>query len=226
MAEGYLVRLSRLAPAFGGILVSLLCSVPPSMAQNPATFGPALTLTAGALPISVTTGDVNGDGKPDLIAVNTGSNTISVFLGAGDGTFGAKTDFPTGNVPHGVAVADLNSDGKLDVVVANTGADTVSVLLGQGNGSFAPATNFPTGVAPFSVAIADLNGDGIPDLVVVNVSPGANSVSVLLGRGDGTFGPKTDFPTGADPRDVVIADLNADGIPDLIVANVTANTVS
>src|SRR2546426_6824378 len=105
-------RLYRLAPAIGGILVSLLCSVPPSMAQNPATFGPALTLTTGASPASVAVADVNGDGKPDILVVNTGANTFSVLLGTGDGTFGPKTDFSTGILPHGIAVADLNGDGK------------------------------------------------------------------------------------------------------------------
>ncbi len=81
----------------------------------------------------------------------------------------------------------------------------------------APFLSFDTGNSPYSVAIADLNADGRPDLAVANYS--SNSVSVLLGNGDGTFGAKTDFGTGRNPASVAIADLNADGRPDLAVAN-------
>lgn len=206
------------------LVAAALGSLLTSEAQAALSLEPAATFTTAALPASVAIGDVDGDGKPDLIVVNTGANTVSVFLGSGTGTFGPKTDFPTGATPHAVAVADLNGDGNLDLVVANTGADTVSILLGTGTGTFAAATDFATGAAPFFIAIGDLNGDGIPDLVVVNVN--ADTVSVLLGLGDGTFGPKTDFATGAGAREVAIGDLNGDGVPDLVVANVGGSTVS
>ena len=195
-----------------------------SRAQAALTLEPALTFTTGSIPASVAIGDVNGDGKPDLIVGNTGGNSVSVLLGNGTGSFGSKTDFPTGTAPHGVAVADLNGDGNLDLIVANTGSNTVSILLGTGTGSFGAATDFATGAAPFFIAVGDLNGDGIPDLVVVNVND--DTVSVLLGLGDGSFRQKTDFPTGAGARAVAIGDLNGDGVPDLVVANVTASTVS
>jgi hypothetical protein len=206
------------------LVAAALGSLLTSEAQAALSLEPAATVTTAALPASVAIGDVDGDGKPDLIVVNTGANTVSVFLGSGTGTFGPKTDFPTGATPHAVAVADLDGDGNLDLVVANTGADTVSILLGTGTGTFAAATDFATGAAPFFIAIGDLNGDGIPDLVVVNVN--ADTVSVLLGLGDGTFGPKTDFATGVGAREVAIGDLNGDGVPDLVVANVSASTVS
>src|SRR5437899_2693126 len=208
-----------------GTLVALLAGAAlPSSAQTPASFNPAVSFPTGALPITVGIADVNGDGKPDLVTVNTGANTVSVLLGNGAGSFGPRTDFATGAVPHGLAIADLDGDGNPDLVVANTGGNTVSVLLGTGTGTFAAAMDFPTGVAPFFVAVADLNGDGIPDLVVVNV--GGDTVSVLLGVGDGTFGPKMGFATGAGARSVAIGDLNGDGMPDLVVSNVSASTVS
>src|SRR3989442_53501 len=211
-----------------GILLAFLGGAAlPSSAQTPASFNPAVSFPTCALPITVGIADVNGDGRPDLLTVNTGANTVSVLLGNGAGSFGPKTDFATGAVPHGLAIADLDGDGNPDLVVANTGPNTVSVLLGTGTGTFAPAMDFPTGAAPFFVAVGDLNGDGIPDLVVVNViAPDADTVSVLLGVGDGTFGPKTDFHAGAGLRSVGIGDLNGDGVPDLAVANVSASTVS
>ena len=87
----------------------------------------------------------------------------------------------------------------------------------------APFISFDAGESPASVAIADLNADGRPDLAVANSD--ANTVSVPLGNGDGTFGTKTDFGAGNSPRSVAIADLNADGRPDLAVANLYSQTV-
>jgi hypothetical protein len=105
-------------------------------------------------------------------------------------------------------------------------SNTISVLLGNGDGTFGPRTGFGTGFGPVSLAIGDLNGDGKPDLAVTNGGGSFNTVSVLLGNGNGTFGLKTDFGTGAGPRGVAIGDLNGDGKPDLAVANLSSNTVS
>src|SRR5437016_2429216 len=208
-----------------GTLVALLAGAAlPSSAQTPASFNPAVSFPTGALPITVGIADVNGDGKPDLVTVNTGANTVSVLLGNGAGSFGPRTDFATGAVPHGLAIGDLNGDGVPDLVVANVSASTVSVLLGTGTGSFGPKTDFQTGAGARDVAIADVNGDGRLDVVVANADAG--TVSVLLGVGDGTLGLKTDFPVGAGPRSVAIGDVNEDGILDLVVANFGSNTIS
>ncbi len=88
----------------------------------------------------------------------------------------------------------------------------------------APFLSFDAGSHPYSVAIGDLNGDGKPDLAVANAS--SNTVSVLLGNGNGTFGAKTDYGTGSYPYSVAIGDLSGDGKPDLAVANNYSNTVS
>src|SRR3989441_2258823 len=208
-----------------GTLMALLAGAAlPSSAQAPASFNPAVSFPTGALPITVGIADVNGDGKPDLVTVNTGANTVSVLLGNGAGSFGPRTDFATGAVPHGLAIGDLNGDGVPDLIVSNVSASTVSVLLGTGSGSFGPKTDFPTGAGARDVAIADLNGDGRLDVVGANADAG--TVSVLLGVGDGTLGTRTDFAVGAGPRSVAIGDVNEDGILDLVVANSDSNTVS
>jgi hypothetical protein len=190
----------------------------------PLFVAPFLSFDAAGFPASVAIGDLNGDGKPDLVTASHGANEVSVLLGNADGTFGPKSDFAAGDTPRGLAIADLNGDGKPDLVTANSGANTVSVLLGNGDGTFAPKTDFGSGGAPYSVAIGDLNGDGKPDLAVANMS--ANTVSVLPGNGNGTFAPKTDFGTGSEPRSVAIGDLNVDGKADLAVSTSQSSAVS
>src|SRR5690242_20188341 len=83
--------------------------------------------------------------------------------------------------------------------------------------SFAPAVPYPTGNHPFAVAVGDFNGDGIPDLAVANQS--ANSMSILLGNGDGTFQAPIDYPAGLTPAAIAVGDFNGDGNLDVVVAN-------
>jgi hypothetical protein len=204
------------------------------LGNGDGTFRPRSEFGTGGTAISVAVGDLNGDGRPDLAAANNGSNTVAVLLGNGDGTFRPKNEFGTGTIPFSVAIGDLNGDGRPDLAVANAGSvidtgSTVSVLLGNGDGSFAPRTDFAAGARPISVAIGDLNGDARLDLAVANAgssSAAGSTVSVLLGNGDGTFGPKTDFETGRAPQSVAIGDVSGDALPDLAVANLGSNSVS
>ena len=197
------------------------------LAGNPLPGGSFLPQTAyatGTQPYSVAIGDVNGDGKPDLVVSNYGSNSVSVLLGNGDGTFQQQTTYATGDNPRGIAIADVNGDGKPDVLVANLTANTVSVLLGNGDGTFQQQTTDRTGGFPVSIATGDLNGDGKPDLVVANALSG--TVSALLGNGDGTFQQQATYATGSGPNSVAIGDVNGDGKLDLVVANANSNAVS
>ena len=187
----------------------------------------------------MTTADLNGDGKPDLIVADQGSSAVSVLLnttapGAATASFAAQMAFATGRGPHSVTTADLNGDGKPDLIVANSAANTVSVLLnttapGAATPSFAAQQTFATGSGPFFVRAADLNGDGKPDLIVANGD--SNTVSVFLnttapGATTPSFADQQTFATGHEPDSVTAADLNGDGQPDLIVANDSSNTVS
>ncbi len=176
----------------------------------------------------VALGNFNGDAWLD--AALPWSDSVGFELGDGSGLFPNSTYALTGNIgiDGRVAVGDLNSDGYLDAVETDDqNPGFVFVALGKGDGSFQPSSQFATGKEPNDLAIADLNGDAKPDLVVANTGccPNETTVSVLLGNGDGTFGPKMDFTSCMAPRSVAVGDLNSDGVPDIVTSCYNAVSV-
>jgi FG-GAP-like repeat/PASTA domain len=197
------------------------------------SFGAPTVLAASLDPSSVAIGDLNGDGKPDLVIANSfedsddeeSSGTVSIRLNRGDGTFKPRRDYYGGAGPVAVAIGDLNGDGKPDLATADPFAGSVFVLLNGGDGSFRIWREYETGDRTGSVAIGDLNGDGALDLAAAVAE--TDRVDVLLNKGDGSFEPPVAYITGDDPFEVAIGDLNGDGAPDLATANWSAaNTVS
>ena len=184
---------------------------------------------------SVAIGDLNGDGKPDVVSAHGTEfpveplklRAVSVLLNRGGGRLGPSHVYPTGKAGDeqgawSVAIGDLTGDGKADLATANPGGRSVSVLVGRGGGDFELPVNYSINREPWDIAITDLDGDGKPDIATAN----PNTVSVLLNRGDGTFGDKVEYPTGRRTWAFVVGDLNADGKPDLATANNTQSTVS
>jgi hypothetical protein len=138
--------------------------------------------SVGTNPQAIAAGDFNGDGKPDLVTANQGSNNVTELLGDGAGGFtpAPGSPFAAGIAPQSLAAADFNGDGNKDLAVADSGNNAATVLFGDGTGGFTPAAGgtFALGLSPQSVAVADFNGDGQPDFVTANLN--GNTASVLL----------------------------------------------
>jgi hypothetical protein len=168
------------------------------LGNGDGTFTPNGTLTTGNSPDAIVAGafDSNLDSNTDLLVANQTDNTVSVFLGNGDGTFGVGGIFATGTSPAALATADFNIDGRPDLAVSDQTADTVSILIGNGDGTFATRLDLGTGTGPAGLVAADFTGSGRPDLAIADAT--ANTVTVLLNNASFTTpqggNPLTPFP--------------------------------
>ena len=177
-------------------------------ARQLMSFTPAVSYPAGTNPQEIVTADFNNDGRLDLATCNTGSSSVSVLLGNGNGTFQAPQTSTAGDNPVSIAVGDFNGDGKLDLTAANGGTGAVSVMRGNGDGTFQAPTSVSIDADPTSVAVGDFNGDGKLDLAAVSNTyhsyygpsyyPGyyEGQVNVLLGTGSGSFAAPTSSSLG------------------------------
>jgi len=190
-------------------------------------FQAATTVDGGGGTYSqVAAADLNGDGKIDLVVNNV------VHLGNGDGTFqGPQTVPGAADDASAVAIGDFNNDHKLDLAIANLSENSVTIALGNGSGTFSAGATIPVGNNPMFVTTGDFNHDGNLDLAVVNAGftfmtsiPG--SLSILLGKGDGTFQDAVDYSVLTDiwpTASLASGDFNHDGITDLALVAVTGN---
>lgn len=186
----------------------------------PANYG----LRSPGLEMSVA--DINGDGFPDVTIVCPEDDSVSVSLGVGDGTYGPSANYRVGFAPYGIAIGDVDEDGMPDIVTADLLESAVTTLINQGKGTF-------RGPDEYRISLpsppADLAGDGFPDvLALANVPDGTgNCITAQLYLNDrhGTLIPQTPYQlacgvwTYSAPQ---LADINGDGLPDLI-ATVTGS---
>jgi|GEM_PF-1333985 len=217
VAQGFAYTVTLAGAAF---------AVDPAGPGCPPNLAPAVRYGVGFDAQHVSTGDLNGDGKLDVVVSNGNAGNVSILLGNGDGTLQAAVAYTAGSVPRRTGVGDLNGDGRPDLAVGNSGGDNVSILLGNGDGTVQAAVNYgglPSGAR--DVKLGDFNRDGRPDLAVAHFA----GVVVMLGTGNANpamFAAPVNYPIGTETIAVATGDMNGDGKPDLVVTNSDSDSVS
>ena len=204
--------------------------------------GPINLATAGNGPARVVIGDLDGDGKPDVVVANVYDGSIWIYRNISTngaltaGSFASPVIFAIGggtDSQDGLALADLDGDGRLDIVTVNRNLNLVSIFQNFSSpgslttNSFGARVDIPLAGIPSGVAVMDLDGDGRPDIVTAN--QGSNTVSVLRNLSTGglitsnSFAAAVNVPVGPGPWWVSLADLDGDGKPDVVTANLSSS---
>lgn len=221
------------------IVVNVAANMPASTVNNTASvlYGGILNTTSDPTVIVLSTDTVLGSspnpstlGHPVTLTamVSAGSTgTVeffdgSVFLGTAT-LANSQTTLTTGLIGSGGRMlrAIYSGDSTHGSSISNVLSQNVMASLASG---LVAGNTYTTGTAPWMMAAGEFNGDGKTDLVTAN--SGANTVSVLLGNGDGSFAVHVDYDVGTKPVAVAVGDFNSDGKPDLAVANQTSSNVS
>lgn len=183
-------------------------------------FKAGVPVPAGANPSSMAVADMNGDGRLDVVIANHESDYVTLLLGDGTGHFTSRPlPLHSKPHPHAVAVGDFDRDGKPDIAVDSWGENRITLVFGKDDWR-GPGTSVELGTNPYyTIAAADLDGDGNLDLVTPNWGKG--TVSILFGDGKGHFAhaPGSPFAGGPSPFSAVVADVNGDHRPDILVAH-------
>jgi hypothetical protein len=178
-------------------------------------------------------GDLNNDGKADLVTTNTGGGSVSVLCTDRTGALQPAKEIATAKSPFAIALGNVNGDRYPDLAVAHRwGAvdpnlDGLTVLIGSGDCVFAPSSESPlkVGASPTAIAIGDFDGDGVGDIATANM--GSNNVTVLLGSRSGLRPAKeSPFSVGRGPIAIALGDLNGDGKADIVTGNGGSGDVS
>jgi Family of unknown function (DUF1028)/Invasin, domain 3/FG-GAP-like repeat len=175
----------------------------------------------GSGPWAVTSRDLTGDGRPELLVTNTSSSNFSVLAnitpaGNAFGMFALPTNYVTGAAPRSIALGDITGDSIEDVVTGNLTANTVSVIPGTGGGAFGAKTDYQAGLGIFAIGLADLDGVNGRDVVVTNST--ADLFTVLRNNGAGGLLPAVQYAAGDDPRELATLNLDGNATLDLVVA--------
>ncbi|HMW36394.1 MAG TPA: FG-GAP-like repeat-containing protein, partial [bacterium] len=206
------------------------------------SFASKVDFVTGTNPNPLSIGDMDGDSKLDIVAINGGENSVSVFRNTSTtgtistGSLASRVNFNTGNTPFEVAVGDLDGDGLFDMAIVNPNSGTISLLRNTSttgsitSGSFAAKVDLMAGNFPNGVAIGDIDGDGKADLAVTNQNSNTVSIfrniSVKGSLSTSSFQTKLDFVTGSTPYGIAIYDLDMDGKRDILFANSGDNSIS
>lgn len=226
-------RLDLIAAEAGGNRVSIFHNISRPGTLSTSSFEPSFALITGTDCRFVVATDLDDDGHPDIVALNYGDKTISIFQNIGvpgtltTNSFALALVLPAPGGPYEAVLADLDGDGKPDLAVANQDNNTVSIYQNLStagvitSNSFAARVDLPGDSGPDTIAAVDLDGDGRLDLVVGAVR--SETIYVLRNLSSGglltsnSFAPLVDFGTGNWTHTVAVADINGDAKPDIAV---------
>ena len=201
------------------------------------SFGSHTDWNAGKGPRNIAVGDLNGDGKPDIVVANFNSGdsgTISVFRNTsqhGIISFDTAINIQTGSGTLDVAIADINLDGRPDIITTSGNSGIFSILkntsIGSGALTFAPKLDYFSFNHPDHVTVADMDNDGKPDIIISEFSN--YEVDVYRNTSSGeviSLAPALPYPVGQNPGFLSTGDLDGDGKQDLAVENYGTNSIS
>lgn len=206
--------------------VSVLRNKLPALGGGFASF---TVYGSGVEPRAVVFGDLNNDGRDDLVSVNFAGDDLSVFINLGGGRYAQEERYATGVDPRDAVIADVNGDGRMDIVVANRQTDNISVLINNGSNApfarFAPQVFYPAGDGPVALAAGQLDlAGGSADLAVA--CENGTGIRILMNNADGTYSAGPALSPGVSFRDVAIADLaGGDGRLDIVAVAPGDNSV-
>ena len=182
----------------------------------PIPFLAPVNYAVGQGPTCISNGDFNDDGKLDLVTCNSGSDSVSVLLGNGDGTFKDQIVNPTGGQPFRMVVGKFTPDSHLDLAIIHNVTTLLTILRGTGDGRFQELQRINLDKTPTGIITADFNGDQNLDIAV---SLRHDRILIFSGSGQGFFMLTHDFDPGDTPTSIIAVDLNGDNTLDMVVAN-------
>jgi len=212
-----------------------LVSFGASEALSSSAYSGHTTFTTASNPIYMAEGDLDNDGKTDVVTSNLGGNNISIFRNTstkgsiGSSSFATKSDISCSNQADAINIDDIDGDGKLDLIVGIKNSNLISIFRNTssvGSISFSSATSYSTGTEPYFIAVNDFDGDGKQDIVTSNRS--SNNISIFQNASSsGTISLNTAFTLSAAglPHGIVAEDIDMDGKPDISVTNYNSKNI-
>ncbi len=216
----------QLVPRWQRRIIALAILVPRLAAAQSITFPAPQVEPLVEVPSAIGIGDLNDDGRPDIVVANFLAATVTIYLTGDDPVLTFVGDFPSGGPGHRVLVQEVTGDFVADVLVSEQESDNVWLLRGAGDGTVGEPELINPGHDPVGLAVRDLDGDGIVDLVVALSPEEGGRLAIMLGRGDGAFELIQTVVVPEGSEEVAIADFDDDKILDAAVTSAVDSSVS